>query len=586
MNCNRLLAAFLLASLYGWFLSSAAYGQLFQNVAPELNLNAGGSYGVPFWYDYDNDGDLDLLETFRFGDRDRIYRNDGGSFTDMMDIGLSTTSDAGHTTPMDFDHDGDLDIYMNCYSTDIMLLVNNQGQFQNQSVQLGLPARGGGRDFKWIDFNQDGWMDLLIAFLDGWQLFRNDEGTQFTDITSSTNLPQITNISNVMECDYDRDNDVDLYVTRIGASNFLYNNRGGGVFVDVTDEAGLAGVPSNMGCAWVDFNHDKYPDLITPDTDHHGIWLNNQDGAFVAMTVHGADADFTGAPWPGGANYAIADFDMDGDDDVYACRADLPNQFFRQDSLHDLDIWFTEIGEALGMDLMGDGFGSWGDYDDDRDLDLFVSVHNQAKRLFRNNINSALSWEVLVLGPNGERDRWHSRAELYAHGSDNLLMTSELNYCGANRNGLRHYFGFDPTASYDIQLYFEDGSVMTPAEFPQLANIVPSASDNLITVYENQQVTRGEDRGAEVASDIRLAPAYPNPFNSSTTIRFSVRGNQPARVAIYDIGGKLVQVLLNRQVSEGSHELQWDATNSPTGIYWIRLTSGDFSATEKVLLLK
>ncbi len=88
-----------------------------------------------------------------------------------------------------------------------------------------------------------------------------------------------------------------------------------------------------------------------------------------------------------------------------------------------------------------------------------------------------------------------------------------------------------------------------------------------------------------------LAPAYPNPFNPYTTIPFELAEPGRVRLAIYDIRGALVQVLVNGLRRAGAHAVRWKGTNSagiasPTGVYLVRLDAGGLSTTRKVVLVK
>jgi hypothetical protein len=83
-----------------------------------------------------------------------------------------------------------------------------------------------------------------------------------------------------------------------------------------------------------------------------------------------------------------------------------------------------------------------------------------------------------------------------------------------------------------------------------------------------------------------LSPPYPNPFNPSTTLRFSIVTPGPVSLRIYDIAGRLVDSVLDRDLTAGWHETQWRAGKEASGIYFARLTSGGRSLNQKLLLLK
>ena len=83
-----------------------------------------------------------------------------------------------------------------------------------------------------------------------------------------------------------------------------------------------------------------------------------------------------------------------------------------------------------------------------------------------------------------------------------------------------------------------------------------------------------------------MYPAFPNPFNPTTTIRFTIGARQASLLRVYNIKGQLVKTLVNEQLPIGEHEIKWNASTQPSGVYFVQLVSGNYSQTEKVLLIK
>lgn len=83
-----------------------------------------------------------------------------------------------------------------------------------------------------------------------------------------------------------------------------------------------------------------------------------------------------------------------------------------------------------------------------------------------------------------------------------------------------------------------------------------------------------------------LHSAYPNPFNPVTTIRYDIPYQTKVTISIFDIIGRKVTTLVNEKVDAGYKSVKWDASNISTGIYLIRMTSVDYTKTQKVMLLK
>ncbi len=86
---------------------------------------------------------------------------------------------------------------------------------------------------------------------------------------------------------------------------------------------------------------------------------------------------------------------------------------------------------------------------------------------------------------------------------------------------------------------------------------------------------------------------YPNPFNPSTTVAFDIPEGKEVnvRLNVYNMRGQLIRTLVNEVKSEGSYQIQWDGADNygrrvSSGVYFYRITTGEFSQTRKMVLLK
>ena len=95
----------------------------------------------------------------------------------------------------------------------------------------------------------------------------------------------------------------------------------------------------------------------------------------------------------------------------------------------------------------------------------------------------------------------------------------------------------------------------------------------------------GSENGS-LPVEFALHPAYPNPFNPSVTLRFNIEAHGYTSLYIYDITGRLVEILVDRKLESGEYEILWDAGNLPSGIYFVQLKSGDKTINQKLTLLK
>jgi flagellar hook assembly protein FlgD len=90
----------------------------------------------------------------------------------------------------------------------------------------------------------------------------------------------------------------------------------------------------------------------------------------------------------------------------------------------------------------------------------------------------------------------------------------------------------------------------------------------------------------EIPENYSLEQNYPNPFNPSTNINFKLPESGLVNISIYDINGKLVEELINRNLSAGNHLIDWNAINYPSGIYFYRISAGNFTDVKKMILVK
>ena len=91
---------------------------------------------------------------------------------------------------------------------------------------------------------------------------------------------------------------------------------------------------------------------------------------------------------------------------------------------------------------------------------------------------------------------------------------------------------------------------------------------------------------AELATQFSLSQNYPNPFNPSTVIRYQLPVASNVKLAVYDILGREVSVLVNERRPPGVHEVKFDASNLASGAYFYRIRAGDFVSTKKLLIVK
>jgi enediyne biosynthesis protein E4 len=272
-----------------------------------------------------------------------------------------------------------------------------------------------------FDYDGDGWIDLY--FTNGSPLggavrdrpprnalYRNHGDWTFTDVTQLAGVGDLKYGLGVTVGDYDNDGFLDLYVSNFGP-NVLYRNNGDGTFSDVTVEARV-GNGNKVGAGvcfldidgdgnldlyasnYVDFNYQNHViRMIGPHqfyagpNDYRGVpdslFRNHGDGTFTDVSVASGIASVAGP----GMGMVCLDYDDDGHTDIFVGNDAAPNFLFHNDGRGK----FSEVGLLAGVayDGLGNANSSMGvdagDYDNDGQLDLFMTDYaNEAPVLYRN----------------------------------------------------------------------------------------------------------------------------------------------------------------------------------------------------------
>ncbi len=143
------------------------------------------------------------------------------------------------------------------------------------------------------------------------------------------------------------------------------------------------------------------------------------------------------------------------------------------------------------------------------------------------------------------------------------------------------YVSVDPhiPASGEIQVTYN----YDPVPGMSLFEYVPGFTTY---IYTSVNLTGIDDNPSNVVDKFTLEQNYPNPFNPSTTIDFSLQKAAKVTLEVYNVLGQKVTTLVNNRLAAGQYSVIFDATNFSSGVYFYKLTSGDFSQTRKMMLLK
>jgi hypothetical protein len=261
---------------------------------------------------------------FRESSRERGFKID--FLYDNWKVNTFTPTTGGAFVT-DFDRDGILDVLVTDLNGLYLYRGLGEGQFQDVTKEVGLPRRAAANPAAWVDLDGDGWDDLIVGRL----IWRNEKGQRFQNYTGKTKLAIPPDALGIVVADYDRDGRLDLYVTRGGHpgsgswldphsddshGNYLFRNKGGWIFEDVTHAAGASGDRrSTFSAAWLDANSDGWPDLHVINEFGDGVLLVNQgNGTFREHRLAEGPADF------GTMGVAVGDINNDGQIDIYCAN--------------------------------------------------------------------------------------------------------------------------------------------------------------------------------------------------------------------------------------------------------------------------
>ena len=442
---------------------------LFEEATAELGLaHTGWGMGCAVG-DADNDGDPDLYVTY-WG-ANRLYLNQGGkSFTEagrpagVDDGGWGSSAAFG-----DLDGDGLLDLYVVNY------------------VEFDLEDPPGG----WLGCRYKGLSSYcgpegIPGQAD--RLYRNLGGGRFSEAgdpagISRHRLPGL----GVVLSDLDGDGDGDIYVANDSEANLLFLNEGGFRFGEVGTAAGLAysedgRAQAGMGVHSGDYDRDGDLDLFVTNfsDDFNTLYANRGDGTFADAT-HAAGLGGVVQPFLGWST-AFLDFDNDGwldlfvaNGHVYPQLRELPSglRYAQRNLLYrNLGGRFEEVGTDAGGDWQAEGVSraaAVADYDDDGDPDILFVNLNDRPALLRNDSRGGNRWIGLELAAgSGDPEGTGARVELWS-GGRRQLREVQRGYGFQSSHDPRLLFGLGPESAVDsLVVSWPSGSRETVA--PESAN--------------------------------------------------------------------------------------------------------------------
>jgi len=495
-------------------------------------------------FDYDSDGwpDIFLVNGGSFvapkvaaAAKHRLYRNKGnGTFADVTAAsGIGVSGFGMGACSADYDNDGWPDLYVTGVGSNKLYRNNGSGGFVDVTGKAGAGGAGlWSSSCAFGDIDNDGYVDLFVTnYVDftvennkyctaGGNirvychpnvyhslpdiLYHNNGDGTFTDITRAAGVYRTDgNGLGVVFGDYDNDGWTDIYVANDSVPNFLFHNKGKGVFEEVGLWAGVAvggeGRPlAGMGTDMADMNGDGLLDIFVTNLDKetHSLYRNLGKGLFANATFESGVGQAT-LPFVGfGA--AFLDYDNDSNLDLAIATGNITDNAgmisdaitYEQRNLllrNDGTGKFHDVGPASGP-----GFAlkkvsrtlAVGDLDNDGDLDILIGNNGQTADLLRNdggNRNNALL--IRTIGTKSNRDGIGAVLKLTVGGKV-LMRHVKAGSSYQGQNDLRVHFGLASAQQADhLEILWPSGVIDT---------LEAIKVNQIVTVTEGRGITRQE----------------------------------------------------------------------------------------------
>jgi hypothetical protein len=424
------------------------------------------------------------------------------------------------------------------------------GHFPDIAAQVGVAAMSLAGGAIMEDFDGDGFLDLMAS---SWGMdhplryFRNRGDGSFEDLSIAAGLEGLVGGLNIVQTDYDNDGYPDVYVMRggwFGAAgqhpNSLLRNDGAGRFEDVTERSGLLSLHPTQTAAWGDFDNDGWLDLFVGNeaSRQHPhpceLYRNNGDGTFTEVAA-GVGAQISG--YVKGVTWG--DYDNDGRLDLYISRLSAANVLLHNEGPDAEGKWrFTDATAFAGVGEPVTSFPTWfWDYDNDGWLDIFVSGYRADA--------GDVAAEYLGLPFKAERPRLYRNngdgtfADVtVGAGLDRVIYTMGCNFGDLDNDGYSDFFAAtgDPDLRSLIpnRVFRNDGGTV----FQDV-----SASGGFGQLQKGHGVAFGDidndgDQdiytvvGGAYAGDVYHNALYLNPGHGNHWLNLSLAGSDANRAAI------------------------------------------------------
>ena len=506
---------------------------------------------VPHFADMDNDGDVDMVIGLSESGAVKYYQNygtpDAAIFIDgtqelWFDVGLYA-----YPWFSDLDADGDTDLLVGRDGYGFYYYQNVGTNTSWTWIQASSQFSGLGESTYWnspclVDLTGDGKQDLVHGTASGPLRYYRNTGTlgqaSWSEVTSLFGgVMDVGGASNPVFIDFDDDGDLDLLSGSQSGDIKYFENTGNAsgpawaanhnIFISI-DHSIYSAVAAG------DLDGDGDYDLVVGDLSGNLYYHRNTGTGFALETT-----EFSGINVGGWSSPRLYDIDEDDDLDLCVGREDGQISYYENTGTILDAVWTENSTFFSGLDVGSNAVLTLGDINQDGNLDMLVGKSFREVKYFSHENNIWVEYPDSLSGFTFGQNAAPALADLNGDGDLDLTV--------GNYDGTFNYF----------------------------ENL------NIVSVQESITIPEG----------MLLHPAYPNPFNPSTTLSFELAETAYVRLKIFDLTGVLVETLIEGSIVPGVYSISWNALSfkgqsNPSGIYLAVLEAEHSQQVSKLMLLK
>ncbi len=566
--------------------------------------------------DLDADGDLDLVISGFQGML--MYWNTGDSANAQWQRDSSYYFDVNSyigTDPKpvfgDLDGDGDLDLIVGIGESllggptaGITVAFRNNGTkdsahfVSDNSLVTGIPDVGLNAYPALNDWDNDGDLDLVMGRDLQTMIYYKNTGSKVTPAWTATGgivsvVESSTYWKNPTLCDLDGDADYDLIYGTSDGSMYFYQNVGSVSTPSIQwNSSYFQMIRINGGASTTslaDYDKDGDLDLLSGDW-LGGVQYFRNDGTSAQPKFVKTTAPFTSIDAGSYSSPKFIDIDNDGDVDIVAGELLGTIKYY----VNTNGSFSANTTVFAGIDVGYRSAPGFVDINNDGNIDMLVGAEESAKFQFYGNSgsNTFLPDNSLFSGVTFARNAHPHFSDMDNDGDADLLLGTS--------SGTIYYYentGDKSFPSWKRNDAFFSGVKVPQDAAPVTADLDGDGKKDLIvgeysgnfSFYKNVIPTSAPRPERLTPDYFSLEQNYPNPFNPATTISFTVDHSAEGRItelSVFDLLGKKLATLVRRPLRAGRYTVTWSGIDHPTGIYLYRLSSGSFSETKKMLLVK